>query len=210
MVYNEYSKGGAMMDRYNKEFGNRMYNARKAKGLTMKELGKIVGLHESTINRYERGEIKSLDIEKAKEFAKALDISEAYLMGWQDEKRDSEPIPLLGTIAAGAPLLAEEHIEDYFNLDSSIDADFALRVRGDSMLGAGIFPGDVAFLRKQPVLENGEIGAILIENEATLKKFYEDNGTVILQAENDKYQPMILTNGYVKVLGKLVAVLSMR
>lgn len=119
-------------------------------------------------------------------------------------------VPLLGEIAAGVPLLAEEHIEDYFNLDSSIDADFALRVKGDSMLGADIFPGDIVFLRKQPNLENGEIGAILIENEATLKKFYEEDGTVILQAENDKYQPIILTNGYVKILGKLVAVLSMR
>jgi repressor LexA len=59
-------------------------------------------------------------------------------------------------------------------------------------------------------LENGEIGAILIENEATLKKFYRDNETIILQAENDKYEPIILTNGYVKVLGKLVAVLNIR
>lgn len=119
-------------------------------------------------------------------------------------------IPLLGTIAAGSPILAEENIEDYFYIDKSIKADFALRIKGDSMLGAGIFPDDIVFIRKQETLENGEIGAILIENEATLKKFYRNNGTIVLQPENDKYQPIILTNGDVRILGKLVAVLNIR
>lgn len=119
-------------------------------------------------------------------------------------------IPLLGTIAAGSPILAEENIEDYFYIDKSIKADFALRIKGDSMLGAGIFPDDIVFIRKQETLENGEIGAILIENEATLKKFYRNNGTIVLQSENDKYQPIILTNGDVRILGKLVAVLNIR
>lgn len=119
-------------------------------------------------------------------------------------------IPLLGTIAAGLPILAEENIEDYFNLDSKINADFALKIKGDSMLGAGIFPGDIVFIRKQDNLENGEIGAILLEDEATLKKFYKEDGTVILQSENDFYKPMIFTNGNIRILGKLVAVLNIR
>ena len=78
------------------------------------------------------------------------------------------------------------------------------------MLGAGIFPNDIVFIKQQCDLENGEIGAILVENEATLKKFYHKDGTVILQAENDKYQPMIFHNGNVKIMGKLVAVLNIR
>ncbi len=128
---------------------------------------------------------------------------------YNDIKKSRE-IPLLGEIAAGYPILAEENIVDYFSLDSKIKADFALRVKGNSMLGAGIFPGDIVFIRHQDCLENGEIGAILIENEATLKKFYKEDKTIILQAENDLYKPIILTNGYVKILGKLVAVLNIR
>ncbi|NLU09405.1 MAG: repressor LexA [Tepidanaerobacter acetatoxydans] len=126
------------------------------------------------------------------------------------DNENTNRIPLLGTIAAGLPILAEENIEDYFYIDKSIKADFALRIKGDSMLRAGIFPNDIVFIKKQEMLENGEIGAILIENEATLKKFYRNNGTVVLQPENDKYQPIILTNGNVKILGKLVAVLNIR
>ncbi len=77
------------------------------------------------------------------------------------------------------------------------------------MLAAGIYPNDIVFIKEQPNLENGEIGAILIESEATLKKFYREGDTIVLQPENDMYKPIILTNGNVKILGKLVAVLSM-
>ena len=78
------------------------------------------------------------------------------------------------------------------------------------MLGAGIFPNDIVFIRQQETLENGEIGAILIEGEATLKKFYKRDGAIILQAENKAYEPMVYTNGDIKILGKLVAVLNIR
>ena len=122
----------------------------------------------------------------------------------------SKPIPLLGTIAAGIPVLAQENIEDYFNIDSKLKADFALRIKGDSMINAGIQEQDIVFIRKQDYLENGEIGAILIDGEATLKKFHNDNGTIVLQAENKAYAPMVYTNGDLKILGKLVAVLSLR
>lgn len=119
-------------------------------------------------------------------------------------------VPLVGTIAAETPILAEENIIDYFTIDSRVKADFALRVKGDSMVGAGIVSGDIAFFKKQETLENGEIGAILSENEVTLKRFYQEGGTVILQSENDHHKPIILTNGVVRILGKLVAVLNIR
>jgi repressor LexA len=119
-------------------------------------------------------------------------------------------VPLVGTIAAETPILAEENIIDYFTIDSRVKADFALRVKGDSMVGAGIVSGDIAFFKKQETLENGEIGAILSENEITLKRFYREGGTVILQSENDHHKPIILTNGVVRILGKLVAVLNIR
>lgn len=119
-------------------------------------------------------------------------------------------IPVLGTIAAGSPILAEQNIEDYFYIDSSINADFALKVKGDSMIYAGIFPGDIAFIRQQETLENGEIGAIIVNNEATLKRFRRSDGRIVLLPENNQYEPLIYSNGDVRILGKLVAIFSYR
>lgn len=116
-------------------------------------------------------------------------------------------VPLLGIIAAGQPILAEQNIQDYFNIDYSVKADFALKVKGDSMKDINILPGDIVFIKKQYELENGEIGAFLIEKEATLKRFYKKKDMVILQAENDNYEPIIISKGYFKILGKLVATL---
>lgn len=176
-----------------------------------------VKLNKNDLSQYVSGKVEPGQ-DKTFILSKALNVDPAWIMGVDvpmrkpvvNIKNQSMPIPLLGTIAAGTPILAQENIEDYFNLDSSIKADFALKVKGDSMLGAGIFPNDIVFIKQQCELENGEIGAILIENEATLKKFYRDNGTIILQAENDKYEPIILTNGNVKIMGKLAAVLNIR
>ena len=124
--------------------------------------------------------------------------------------KNAKPIPIIGTIAAGSPLLAEENIVDYFLIDSRVDADFGLTVKGESMINANIFDGDIVFIRKQPTLENGEIGAILLENEATLKRFSKTDGSVILQAENPNMTdwPRVYTNGNIQVLGKLVGVYS--
>lgn len=117
-------------------------------------------------------------------------------------------VPLIGKIAAGYPIFAEENIEDYFKIDSSIKADFCLKIKGDSMIDAGINDKDIVFIRKQNTLENGEIGAILIEDEATLKTFYKKDDMIILQPANNQYSPMIYTHGNITILGKLVAVLN--
>ena len=201
----------------NKEIGKRIKQKRLEQDLTLKELGEKVGVAGSTILRYENGEISKVKLPVIASIADALNVDPSWLIlksdnpkPYKTRKNEVKKIPLLGAIAAGKPILAEEHIEDYFNIDTKIKADFALKIKGDSMLGAGIFPDDIASIRKQGELENGEIGAILIENEATLKKFYKNNGTIILQAENDKYEPIILNNGFVKILGKLVAVLNIR
>jgi len=200
----------------NKKIGERIREKRIEKGLTLKQLGDLVGVDSSTILRYEKGEIKKIKLPVIESIAYALNVDPAWLALKSENPKITAPrsdvkkIPLIGTIAAGTPILAEENIEDYFSIDSRIKADFALEIKGDSMVGAGIFPNDIVFIRKQEHLENGEIGAILIENEATLKKFYKEGNTIILQPENDLYKPIILTNGYVKILGKLVAVLNIR
>lgn len=198
--------------------GNFIKSKREYLNITQQEVADYVGVSKSAVSRWESGDIGNMGIDKVPRLSEILQISpmelinmdKKHLMERIPNKSNTNPIPLIGTIAAGTPILAEQNIEDYFNLDSSIHADFALRIKGDSMLGAGIFPNDIVFIRQQSNLENGEIGAILIENEATLKKFYKKGETIILQAENDKYQPMIFTNGNIKILGKLVAVLSMR
>ena len=99
-------------------------------------------------------------------------------------------VPIVGTIAASTPILAEENIEGYAPLQDK-HADFALTIKGDSMIGARINDGDIVFIRKQPDVENGEIAAVLIDGEATLKRVYKKNGSLVLQAENPKYAPIV-------------------
>lgn len=140
------------MTNYNKEFGKRIHNARKTLGMTMKELGDLVGLHESTIKRYEDGKIKQLDIEKAKDFAKALKVSEPYLMGWEvsDEYQNSILIPVYGEIPAGVPLEAIQDIQGYEDIPVNWlkgDKEFiALKVKGDSMYPKYL-DGDVVIIQ---------------------------------------------------------------
>lgn len=192
--------------------GERIRRRRQELEISVDELAVKLNKNRATVYRYESEEIENLPLNILEPLAEILNVSPAYLMGWEDvaPNHNIRSIPLIGTIAAGLPLLAEENIEDYFNIDSKIKADFALRIQGDSMVGAGILPNDIVFIRQTCELENGEIGAILIEESATLKKFYKENNTIILQAENDLYKPLIYTNGNIQILGKLVAVLNIR
>jgi repressor LexA len=116
-------------------------------------------------------------------------------------------IPLLGSIAAGSPVLAEENIEDYLSFPESVFGKgvfFALRVKGDSMIDAGIHDGDIAIIRKQKTVNNGEVVAALIDDEATLKIFKKEKNRIKLLPANPAYEPLILNE--VDVLGKLTAV----
>ena len=116
-------------------------------------------------------------------------------------------IPLLGRIAAGLPILAEENIEDYLSFPESAFGSgefFALRVRGDSMIDEGIHDGDIAIIKRQNTANNGELIAALVDNEATLKIFKKERGRIKLLPANPAYEPLVLNN--VDVLGKLAAV----
>ncbi len=116
-------------------------------------------------------------------------------------------VPILGTVTAGAPILAVEQIEGYLPCSGGFtSADkqlFALRVRGESMLNAGILDGDIVIVERTPVARNGEIVVALIGDEATVKTFYKENGHFRLQPENDAYEPIIVPE--VAVLGRVVA-----
>jgi repressor LexA len=127
-------------------------------------------------------------------------------------REDLVAVPLVGRVAAGAPILAEENIEDTLYLDKFFVRDgdvFALQVKGNSMINAGIFDGDYVFVRQQPVANRGEIVVALIGDEATVKTFYPENGQIRLQPENDHMQPIVVRRGdpAFRLVGKVSAVL---
>ena len=129
-------------------------------------------------------------------------------------KIKTKKVPLIGSIACGAPITAVENIEEYIDMDADIHADFALRCKGDSMINARIFDGDIVYIREQPMVENGEIAAVIIDDmecEATLKRVYIDDEHIILHAENPVYKDMAFYHeemNQVRIVGKAVAFLS--
>src|SRR5918992_742936 len=113
-------------------------------------------------------------------------------------------VPILGRVPAGKPFLSEENIEGYLAMPSDMGSGrlFALQVKGDSMTGAGIEDGDRVIIKQQSTAENGEIICALIEGEATLKRFFKNDGIVTPKAENEKYAPIILSRGEFRIAGR--------
>ena len=119
--------------------------------------------------------------------------------------------PRLGTIACGEPILAVENIEDYDDVPDDIKCDFTLICKGDSMINARINDGDIVYIRKQEQVDNGEIAAVLIDNEATLKRVYVYSNKVVLQPENPKYEPFVYVGeemNEIRIIGKAVGFTS--
>lgn len=206
---------------YNRRVGSRIKEMRKSRKMTLKELGEHIGLSESNTKRYEDGQIKTVGIDIIKKIALALDVPASYLTGWGDipqyQKLSNyvpiikKEIPLLGEIAAGQPIYADEHIEEFLPVDDEVKADFALKIKGDSMINAQINDGDIVFIRQQSDVDNGQIAAVLIDDSATLKRVYHMDGVIQLQAENPQYPPMIYSKNNCdecRILGLAVAVLG--
>jgi len=197
-----------------KVFGERLFELMRDNNDTTYSLGEFLHLSPSAISRYTSGEMAP-KIPTIQAIATKYGVNPTWLMGAQDVDKYLDfteikciKIPILGTIAAGNPILAQQHIEGYEYADESLKADFCLRVKGDSMVNARILDGDLIYIRQQPDVENGEIAAVIIDNEeATLKRVYKINGTVILRAENPNYQDKILSKKdmkNVRILGKAV------
>lgn len=201
--------------------GERMQERRKELGISADTLAEHLGVSRSTIFRYENGDIEKVPANLLSDISKFLRTSEAFLMGWEDI---SEPtitniypielkrFPLLGEIACGVPKYANEERESYVMAGTNIQADFCLKAKGDSMINARIHDGDIVFIKKQDIVDNGTIAAIVVnnDNEATLKRFYyyAEKHMVILKAENPAFEDMIFTNEELDnfhVLGKAVA-----
>ena len=187
-------------------------------GFTMKQVAERVGVSEGTVSRWESGDISNMKRDKICELAKVLDISPLLLVGFDESEIESVPIgnpkkvPIVGRIAAGLPLLAEENIEGYTYTDLNGGADyFGLRVKGDSMTAARIYDGDVLIVRQQSEVENGQIAVVMVgDNEATVKRFYQSGDTITLmpQSTNPIHQPQIynIKETKVRVIGLVVKI----
>lgn len=203
--------------------GDRIKLRRLEIGLSVDQVAAKIGKNRATVYRYESSDIEKFPIDILEPLADALRTTPAYLMGWDDDKYTSplptniipmpvmEKIPLLGAIACGAPILAQEHIEDYVDKPVHIKSDFALTCKGDSMINARIFDGDIVYIRQQETVDNGEIAAVLIDGEATLKRVRLFDDHISLEPENPQYRPIVLWGddmNTVRILGKAVAFTS--
>lgn len=208
------------------DMAKRIKDLRTSQGMTLEQVAEKVGVGKSTVRKWETGLIANMRRDKIAALADALNTSPMYLMGWSDEinplpkldisKFDNiypvnlKKVPLLGEIACGKPIFANEDRESYVLAGSDIHADFCLRAKGDSMINARILDGDIVFIRKQDMVDNGEIAAVAIGDDVTLKRvvYYPEQNLLILKAENSKYQDMIYAQDQldqVYILGKAIA-----
>lgn len=200
---------------------DRIKSRRTELGLTVEELAHKMGYKDkSSISKIENGKADILQ-SKIAAFADALQTTPAYLMGWEEQPEPKKPtippgfepmpkmkkIPLIGSIACGEPITAEQNIEKMVDVPEYIRCDFSLTCHGDSMVDAGIHDKDVVYIRIQPEVENGEIAAVRIDGEATLKRVYYNPGTLTLMPANPAYAPMVYTGSQleeVHIEGKAV------
>lgn len=208
------------------EIGERIKEARELRRLTQEQLGNALGMNKSTIQRYETGQISKIKIPVLESIAKALNVNPNWLALKSEDMAikkypyeieniiplpKTKKVPLVGTIACGTPITAVENIEDYIDMSEDVHADFALRCKGDSMINARIFDGDIVYIRQQPDVENGEIAAVYIDGEATLKRVFKHRDSLELRAENPTFNTLYYEGSElenIRILGKAIAFLS--
>ena len=180
------------------------------RGMSQQALAQHLGYRDrSSIAKIEAGKV-DLSQSKLEQLSRLFDVSVDTLMTTQDSSIAGR-IPVLGAIACGAPILAQEHIDGYAALPEDIHADFALICKGDSMIGARIFDGDTVYIRQQDTVDNGQIAAVLIDGEATLKRVRYLEDRMILEPENPMHRPIVLWGeemNSARILGKAVAFTS--
>ena len=175
---------------------------------SVREICKAVGLKStSSVHMYLNRLAEKGELEKTNLKTRALKLTN--ISSEKPEDIDSVSIPLVGNVAAGAPILAEQNIEDYFRISTSLlkktnqsEATYMLKVKGDSMINVGIYNGDYVIISKCQTAENGQIVVAMIDNEATVKTFYKEKDHVRLQPENDTMDPIIVKE--VQILGKVI------
>lgn len=203
----------------------RISKALELRGMRQIDLVEKTGIPKSAISQYCSGSFKPKQ-KRLFLIAEALNVDEAWLMGLNVPMErgakgaatniipfpEMQKVPLIGAIACGAPILAQEHVEDYVDMPRHIHADFALTCKGDSMINARIFDGDIVYIRQQDTVENGEIAAVLNDDgEATLKRVRIFDDHISLEPENPLYKPQVYWNeemNTIRIIGKAVAFTS--
>lgn len=208
-------------------FSKRFCEALEIRKVTAADLSRQLGLNEGTISNYKKGKYEPKQ-RRLQQIADTLNVSIAWLMGadvpMKKEDLDifsipsiqpipkMKRVPRLGAIACGEPILAEQNIDGYDTIEADINCDFTLVCKGDSMINARIFDGDVVYIKQQPDVENGEIAAVLINDEATLKKVYKYPDKLVLRACNPLYDDFVYTADEatnIHILGKAVVFKSL-
>jgi repressor LexA len=206
--------------------GNRIKIALEYKGIKASELATKTGINKSKISCYINGRYAP-GSDTGLLMANALGVAPAWLGGFDvpmlvSEEANSnitniipfetKKIPLLGDIACGEPIICNQEYDLYINVAANLNADFCVRAKGDSMINARIFDGDLVICKKQPTVENGEIAVVIIDNEATLKRFYKHENSIELRPENPLHKPINFSDveqENVRILGKAVAFQSL-
>jgi repressor LexA len=175
---------------------------------SVREIGEAVGLSSSStvhnhLNQLERRGLIKRDPSKSRTVQLVADVEIA------EQRRNAVSVPIVGNVAAGSPILAEQNIEDHILLSSDLAKDgyFLLRVRGDSMVNAGILNDDLVLVRPQHEAPNGSIVVALVEGDATVKRFERADGHVKLIAENPAYEPIVTNN--VSLVGQVRGVIRL-
>lgn len=207
----------------------RIKEAMSLRHKTQADLCELTGIPKSAMSQYVSGKFVPKQT-RTHLLAKALEVNDAWLMGYDVPMTrnnididystikgvmplpEMRKVPLLGAIACGEPIFKEEN--EWISLPTDIKADFCLRCEGDSMINARIFNGDIVFIKACEEVENGEIAAVSVDNEVTLKRvyYYKDKNKLVLNPENPSYEPFIYTNeelNDIRILGKAVMFLSM-
>lgn len=200
----------------NDAFARRLQEAMDKNGINAAELSRRTGLSKPLLSQYLHNKCKASSYQLFT-LAEALGVAESWLMGIDvSPTRDGLPvqlisrkrIPLLGEIACGEPIVANQEFEAYVAVGADVECDFCLRAKGDSMTGARIYDGDIVFIREQPLVNNGEIAAVIINDEATLKRVFLSENKLVLQAENPTYPPLVYVGdelNNIRILGKAIA-----
>lgn len=222
-------KGGRLVSSF-LDIGDRIKKKRLALNLSQQELAEKVGYtSRSSINKIELG-LVNLPQSKVQLLAQVLNTSVSYIL-WGKESDTTATVseddyekyglrrvvkkkfPVLGEIACGEPIFAEQDFESFIEADSDINADFCLIAKGDSMIGARIYDGDVVFIRKQPIVNNGQIAAVIVDGDATLKRwyYYPEKKQLVLNPENSVYAPLVYVGkelNTIRCLGLAVCCMS--
>lgn len=180
------------------EIGKRIAELRRERGLNQEELAELAMLHRVTIAKYETGQVEPGALAVSR-IADALGVSADELLCRTSKLPPfinivKGAVPVIGEIACGQPITAEQNVTGFAELPDGVTADFALRCKGDSMTPT-FQPGDLVLIRQQPEVEQGQIAAVGIDNEATLKRFYKHGEGIVLIADNPAYPPQVYTAG---------------